>query len=316
MTTAPAIEEFRRMRAAMRGEGTGVPLRPREDDGLFGPGTPTWTVWGASTITPAGYRATVVQMLLPAVAAAVDQFSSYTDDLIGRTRRTGHYFAAVALGDTRTAQETARFVNGMHARVVGHEPITATTYRARDRENLLYVHVTSWHSALALFERYRRPLSPRERAQYWRESQRGSELVGVPADVAPSTHEEVREYFREVAPRLAVGHHARSILDFFDRPLLPEGPTGWALKPAWALTKLVAVPTLPASYRGMINIPQSRLARRVSLPVGRRGLAALEKPCLRRAVWLISPEAYLIQQDALRRQRQWERRGGGRRRGA
>jgi uncharacterized protein (DUF2236 family) len=312
MTAAPGIEEFRRMRATMHGEGTGVPYRPREDDGLFGPGTPTWTVWGASTITPAGYRATVVQMLLPAVAAAVDQFSSYTDDLVGRTRRTGHYFAAVALGDVRTAQETARFVNRMHAQVVGHEPISDRPYRARDLDNLLYVHVTSWHSALVLFERYRRPLSPAERAQYWRESQRGSELVGVPADVAPSTHEEVREYFREVAPRLAVGHHARSIIGFFDRPRLPDGPTGWALRPAWALTRLVAVPTLPAAYRAMINIPQSRLARRISLPVGRRGLAALEKPGLRRAVWLLSPEAYLIQQDALRRQRQWERRGGER----
>jgi uncharacterized protein (DUF2236 family) len=312
MATAPAIEEFRRMRATMRGEGTGVPLRPREDDGLFGPGTPTWTVWGASTITPAGYRATVVQMLLPAVAAAVDQYSSYTDDLIGRTRRTGHYFAAVALGDLRTAQQTARFVNRMHAQVVGHEPITSTTYRARDLDNLLYVHVTSWHSALVLFERYRRSLSSAERAQYWRESQRGSELVGVPAHAAPSTHDQVREYFREVAPRLAVGHHARSILDFFDRPRLPEGPSGWALRPAWAATRLVAVPTIPAAYRAMINIPQSGLARRLSLPVGRHGLTLLEKPVLRRLVWLISPEAYLIQQDALRRQRQWERRGGER----
>ncbi|HEX9681533.1 MAG TPA: oxygenase MpaB family protein [Acidimicrobiales bacterium] len=303
LTSAQEAAEFRRRRHQRRRQPIpGVTGGAREDDGLYGPDTITWRVWSKPTAIIAAYRATIVQMMLPPVATGVNAFSTYRSDTLGRARRTGHYFAAVALGDRRTATETARFVNALHRQVSGVEPSTGRVFTADEPDLAMYVHVTSWQSALAVYERYYGRLSDSDRDAFYTESARGSALVGVPAREAPATHAEVREYYRDMRPQLWVNLDARAIYDWFMRPQM----TWDALPtlPAWEVIKRLAIPTIPRWMREATGIDQPRSIDVASLPVGAVATRALEAQVFNPLFRMLLPEAHEIQQSALARMRE------------
>lgn len=272
--------------------------RRRQDHGLFGPGSPTWAVWSHPAVLIGGWRAAIVQMFHPPTAAGVAQHSVYQGDFCGRLRRTGEYFATVALGDSPSAVMASERLRQVHERVTGIEPLTGRPYRACDPENQLWVHVTSWHSALYAYECYGAGrLSAQYEARYWQECRTASELQDVePADV-PCSRAAVREYFESMRPSLRVSEPARAIM----HSLLPP-PLSWELAPFAPLLPVLAaatVATIPRHMRRLGGFDQSRILDVGARPITRMTVTALTMPVLERLLATLAPEAYAVVHEAL-----------------
>jgi uncharacterized protein (DUF2236 family) len=271
--------------------------RPREDHGLFGPGSPTWDVWDHPALLIAGARAAAVQMFQPATAAGIYQNSVYQKDPLGRLRRTGDYFTTVAFGDGRAVAEAAERLWRVHSRVRGIEPLTGEPYCATDPENQLWVHVTSWHSALICYERYGPGrLSPEREARFWREAQVASELQGLEPGEVPGSRQEVREYFAQMRPKLCVSEAARDTIDWVLAPPVPA-----VLKPFEPAVRLLghaAAATLPRHLRELGHFDYSPLPDAL-LPLVRVACITMSTPVLNRLFVTLSPEAYAVSSAAL-----------------
>lgn len=281
-----------------------APPGPRRDDGLFGPGSVVWKVWSSASMYVAAYRSVIVQMLLPQVAHGVDTASDFTEDPLGRLRRTSHYFAAVALADTPTCELVARQVRALHGRVEGIEPITGQHYRALDQDLLLYVHVTGWHSALVCYERFNEPLSRRERSDYFAAGAVGTELAGLDPERVPTSEHAVRTYFEAIAPQLAHGEHAANVLGWMREPTLPSRMRH--MEPAVRLLKAGATATLPRHVARLSGFEQAELTSATATLALRSAVRALDTEPLGRFQRELVPEAYDIVRSARERQSAWE----------
>lgn len=281
-----------------------APTGPRVDDGLFGPGSVVWKVWSSASMYVAAYRSVIVQMLLPQVAHGVASSSDFSTDPLGRLRRTSHYFAAVALADTRTCEQVARQVRAMHGRVAGIEPITGTSYRALDQELLLYVHVTGWHSAIQCYERFNEPLSRRERMAYYEAGATGTELAGLDPRRVPTSPGAMRAYFEELAPHLAYGEAAAEVLDWMRTPRLPRNLRH--LSPAIHLLRAGATATLPRHVARLSGFEQSATASAAATLALRGAVRALDTEPIGRFQRQVVPEAYDIVRSARERQAAWD----------
>src|SRR5688500_2323268 len=154
--------------------------------GLYGPGSISWEVNREGVLMLGGGAAALMQLAHPYVAHAIEQHSHTKTDPIGRFQRTfGHVFAMV-FGDLDHALRAARRVHAVHTRIEG--PIAEDVgafreghrYEANDPRALLWVHATLTVSALDVFERVVRPLTPSERERYWEESKLFAYLFGIP----------------------------------------------------------------------------------------------------------------------------------------
>jgi uncharacterized protein (DUF2236 family) len=246
----------------------------------------------------AAVRAAVVQMFQPATAAGVYQNSVYQKDPFGRLRRTGAYFMTVIYGDGEAAVEAADNLRRVHSRVTGIEPLSGEPYAANDPENQLWVHVTTWHSALYCYEKYGGgKLTPAREARYWRESQTASELQALDPDSVPGSREQVREYFAAMRPSLCVSEGARETIDWLLAPRAPS-LTLRPLEPALAFVGRAAAATIPSYMRDLGGFGRSRLPDAGVVPLTRAGAALLGVRPLDRVFAAISPEAYAVRQAA------------------
>ena len=283
-----------------------APAGPRRDDGLFGPGTMAWRVWMSSSNLVAAYRSVIVQMVRTPVGTGVAEYSDYQRDPNGRLRRTGHFFAAYALADMRTVEALSRQLHALHKKVKGVDPTTGRPFAALEHEHLLYVHVTGWHSALTCFERFNEPLTEAERRQYWREAAIGTELIGFPGELVPSTPDDVRAYFDEINPSLAYSPAAMHVVEWFKQPRVDHWRDAHAIAGVQVI-KAAAIPTLPRAIQRMTGLEQSPV-RSAAATAAMKGLVGVldRRPAVH-GFRFIMPETHEVVMSARRRQAEWER---------
>jgi uncharacterized protein (DUF2236 family) len=200
---------------------------PRKDDGYFGPGSVSWKVWGHPHIGIAGLMGSLVAVADPVGAAGVAQHSNYRRDPLGRVKRSNAFFLAAVFGDTETAQKAGTTLFRRHAVINGVVPGQAEAYRANTPDSLLFVYVTGWHGVLQTYRRFAGELSDAEEREFYAESVITAELLGLSADLVPSTPEEVHAYL-DIAKRdiMSMTDDAQELLDFYLRP--PFSPV-WPL---------------------------------------------------------------------------------------
>jgi uncharacterized protein (DUF2236 family) len=212
--------------------------RRREDNGFFGPNSPTWKVWTSPTSVIGFKRSIIVETFDPFLAAAVDQQNGVRTNPMGRLDRTGTYFQTIAVGDSRSAIEASEILMKVHARAVGIEPISGQRYGANNPDSQLWIHVTGWHSVLYAYERYGPgPLTEQEEERYWAECAIAAELQTCDPTKVPRSRAEVRDYFAKERSRLCVSEHACSLIHYFLHPPLKH-------KLLWVPMKLFAVATI------------------------------------------------------------------------
>jgi len=257
----------------------------REDQGLLGPDSVAWRVIGHPVSLVGGLRSLIVQSLHPLAMAGVAQHSNYKHRPLDRLRRTAHYVAATAFGDTAAAEKAAATVRRVHSKVRGIDPVTGQPYSADDPETQVWVHAVEWHSFMAAYRTYAGGLSDDEQDRYLSEGVRIAALLGTPAEMVPASREEYREYFESVRSRLCISEAAREAIDFVLHPPLTRDLL--ALQVPLRITSAAALATVPRHLRAMAGIDRPSLLDGVTVAAVRPAAAAIALPVLRDAPALV-----------------------------
>jgi uncharacterized protein (DUF2236 family) len=245
-------------------------------EGLYPEGSITRRVNRENVLLLGGGRALLMQLAHPKVAAGVDEHSDFRSHPIRRLRRTVQMTMAIVFGDRDTALTAARAVNQTHGRVRGRE------YRALDPDLLLWVHTTLVDSAIVTYECFVKPLTDHERDDFYQESKLLGELLGIPRDRFPDTHNDLREYMSLMitSGALAIDSRASELAGLVLRPKLRLLPG-----PAMIPFEIVTAGLLPASLREEYGLAwgaaQRRLYRLMVIALPR--IVAMTPPVLR--VW-------------------------------
>lgn len=225
---------------------------------LFGPGSLTWQVNREAALLLGGGRALLLQLAHPLVAAGVAQHSNFRSDPLQRLWRTLELMLTITFSDAGDAIRAVRQIEKAHSRVrgvldtdVGPFP-KGTRYDANDPELLLWVHATLVDSAMLVYDRFVRRMTPRERATYYQESKRGGRILGVPPELLPDTLEDFEEYMFEMFRDdvLAVGPVGREVARAV---LWPASPAG--LRYVLIVPNFVTFDLLPPLIRERYELP-------------------------------------------------------------
>src|SRR4029453_12626898 len=120
-----------------------------------------------------------------------------------------------------------RWAGGITARGPGSDAVPGRPYSAQDPDLLLWIHAVEVHSAVFAYRSYAGRLTDEDADRYVDEMVRVAELLGMPADIAPRTLGELREYFGGVEG-LQVTPGARESMRLIMNPPLP-----FPLRPLW-----------------------------------------------------------------------------------
>jgi uncharacterized protein (DUF2236 family) len=195
---------------------SGVPENPA-DEGFFGPDSITWRMSTDPASPIAGLRALMIQALHPLAMAGVDQHSDWRQDPVGRLAATSTYVTTISFGERAAAERSAARVRRIHEHVRGADSVTGRDYAASDPVLLLWVHAALVDSGIATARMFGTPLSAGDADRYVAEMVVAAELVGVPAAMVPSSHDELQRYIASVRPELrctpAAGESMAYLLD-------------------------------------------------------------------------------------------------------
>jgi uncharacterized protein (DUF2236 family) len=244
--------------------------------GLYAEDSVTRRVNRENVLFLGGGRALLMQLAHPKVAAGVDEHSDFRSHPIRRLRRTLLITMAIVFGDRETALRAARTVNQVHGRVQGQG------YRALDPDLLLWVHATLADTALATYEAFVSPLTPREREDFYQEFKLLGELLGIPRDRFPDSLRDFNDYMEAMMTTgpVHVDQRAKDLARMVLRPSVRMLP-GPAMIPFEVVTAGLLPPTLRTQY-GLAWGSGQRRAYRLAVNALPR-LVALTPPILR--VW-------------------------------
>jgi uncharacterized protein (DUF2236 family) len=233
------------------------------DPGLVGPDGQVWRVAREKVVLAGGPAALLLQLAHPLVAAGVADHSEFETQPLHRLANTLTAVLTATFCDREQAEAVGARVAAVHTRVTGTlsaatGPFPAgTPYRAGDADLDLWVQATLVKVAIETFDRFVRPLSTEERAQYYDQTKPLGRLFGVTDDVMPPTYADFESYVAGMeADTLAVGDDARAGAAGVLRPKL--GPVGWVARP---LTRLLAAAFLPDSLRAEYGLHWRRRER-------------------------------------------------------
>lgn len=245
--------------------------RPDEmgDPGWFGPDSVAWRVHSDHSLLVAGIAAFTLQALHPLAMAGVAEHSAFSEDFMGRTRRTGEFVQGVVFGSSGDAERLCSVLRNVHRRVVGVAP-DGRPYDASDPDLLDWVHISEYLAIAAANRRFaRRPMDRTELDTYIDEVARVGTATGVVDP--PHTWNQLGAALEHHRPRLAVGEYAAAGVAFLDDPPIIPAPA----KPVWRALWSGAVACLPPLARQLLRLTEPTTADLARCRVVLRILGAL-----------------------------------------
>jgi uncharacterized protein (DUF2236 family) len=215
-----------------------------------------------------------MQLAHPLVARGVAEHSGFEADPFSRLQRTLDASFTIVFGSADQARRAAKGVRAAHRSVRGDG------YDANDPELLLWVHSTLVDTALRVHRRFLRPLRPDEAEEYYAQSMRVAEVLGVPLDLQPPDLTAFRAYVRHQVATLEVSEDARRLAASVLHPRLPV-----VAEPAVILVRNLTAGLLPPPLRrgyGLAWDPARELALRTAT-FAVRGTLPFVPPAVRRA---------------------------------
>lgn len=232
------------------------PIEPADfgDPGWFGPDSVAWRVHANPSLLVAGIAAFTLQALHPLAMAGVAEHSAFSDDFLGRTRRTGEFVQGVVFGSSAKAERLCRMVRKVHEPVVGVAP-DGRPYSASDPELLDWVHIAEYLAIAAANRRFAvAPMDRSEMDRYIAEVARVGEGTGVVDP--PRSWSELLAALERHRPNLAVGEYAAAGVAFLDDPPIIPGPA----KPVWRALWAGATMCLPPVARRLLRLSTPSVA--------------------------------------------------------
>lgn len=211
------------------------------DDGLFPRGSVIRTVYADASVMLGSGTALLLQLAHPSIAAGVHDHSAYEDHPLDRLFGTLFSVTGVVFGSRAEAELIGSAIRRVHERVTG------PGYRALDPELLGWVNATLLGTAVDLYQRMIRRLSPAELDEIVRDSALVGQVFGCPPGAQPGDWPGFRSYWEGAVSALEVSPTARRVA----RSLLwgrglPAGP---AWLPPLAVARAVTAATLPPRLR-------------------------------------------------------------------
>jgi uncharacterized protein (DUF2236 family) len=213
-----------------------------------------WRVHADPSLLVAGIAAFTLQALHPLAMAGVAEHSAFSDDFLGRTRRTGEFVQGVVFGSSQRAERLCARVRAVHRPVVGNAP-DGRAYDATDADLLDWVHIAEYLAIAAANRRFAlEPMSRSELDRYIAEVARVGEGTGVPHP--PRSWTEILASLEHHRPALAVGEYAAAGVAFLDDPpILPP-----AAKPVWRALWAGAIACLPPVAMRLLRLSPPSVA--------------------------------------------------------
>ena len=263
-------------------------------EGLFGPGSITWTLWREPALLVAGVPAVMLQLGHPAIATGIGRLSNFQDDILGRARRTFISLYQLVFGDLDEALSASRRLHLLHRRVRGviedpGGPLDGQPFRANDQELLRWVGGTVSVLGRHVFERLVRPLTPSERVDWFREFVLISAASGVLPENQPRDIDALDAWFEAElgSGRLRLTPLGREVSQALFNTAYTRGP----------IDEIVCAGLMPPAWRELYGLRWGR-SERVAFggfagamrlyhrtqPVALRAAPAWHQGCLRVAL--------------------------------
>jgi uncharacterized protein (DUF2236 family) len=220
-----------------------------DDQGYFGPESPTWTVHAEMPTLVAGIRALLMQTLHPGAMAGVHDWSRYRTDAAGRLTGTIRWIVAVTFGSRAQAERESSRVRHFHDRVTGSYRVGESTvaYSAHDAELLDWVHLAFTEAFLGAHETWGGRI-PGGADAYVRDWAIAGQLVG--AQNTPVTRAELHERLEDLRIRGVLRRDERvdDAVRFLRKP--PIAGSGIAYRILFA----GAVASIPPEFRRLLGL--------------------------------------------------------------
>ena len=258
MTVTGFQREFRRRFVKLlSGSDNGNPpwldvVANGDQPGLYLPNDAPWIVHRDFATLVGGIRALLVQALHPGSLTGVAQHSRYKDEPLGRLAGTIRWLTVTTFGSQDAVAGEASRVNGMHDRVKGKYDTNEgmkRSYKAADRDLLMWVHVAFMESFLRTHQFYSSAPIPGGADNYIAQWSKAVEPLGL-TDV-PMNEAELQELMSGFWPELRRDAKTDSVISFIKNPPLPPGT-----KPFYNLFFQAAVTSLPANYAELLDMKQ------------------------------------------------------------
>lgn len=144
-----------------------------------GPDSVSWRVFkNPIALSVGGVAAVLLEFADARIRSGVWDHSTYKQDPIGRSQRTGMAAMVGVYGPKAAARRVIQGVTNMHARVQGETP-KGEAYKALDVELLDWVSATAVWGFVTAYDRFVAKLSEDEKQRYYSEGEPVARLYGV-----------------------------------------------------------------------------------------------------------------------------------------
>jgi len=249
ISAGPRSALRRRLLVALTGDPDGqaswiAEVGEGDDEGYFGPESPTWVVHGDMPTLVAGIRALLMQSLHPGAMAGVHDWSRYRTDAAGRLTGTIRWIVAATFGSRAQADRESARVGRFHDRVSGTYG-DGVAYSAHDPELLDWVHLAFTEAFLGCQETWGSAIDADRYVADWATAGR---LVG--AQNTPSSRSELHARLEDLRARGVLRRDERvdDAVLFLRRP--PIAGSGLAYRILFA----GAVASIPPEFRRLLGL--------------------------------------------------------------
>ena len=228
----------------------------KADPGYFGPKSMMWKVNKEITVLFGGARALLMHAAHPLIAAGARQTSFYQRDPWKRLIRTLSLQNSVTFGTKEEADESALRINKLHEVIKGKDEITGGNYDALNQEQLLWVHACLQISSIYFYEKTVKKLTEKQKDQYHKENMKAAELVLVDKNIAPKTHNELRDWVIQKSREkdyILLTDVAKDVKEIID-----GGPVPIHIKPIWPFIAFTAFNSLPKEFKEIYGIKNTK----------------------------------------------------------
>lgn len=250
--------------------------------GLFGPDSMMWRFGSHNVNFICSWRAVLLQLAHPWVAAAVRDHSKVKTSVVRRFHGTFQKVFGMIYGDLDHAFRLARGLHAMHIGIQGPVadaadhgiPNPHERYSANTLEPMTWVYATLWETLIVTNELIWGPIPLADKEAFYQETFRFALLFGIPRDSLPPDWESFLAYNHEMwtSDQLRVTPAARDMASFVGGLRVFPG-SRYVCKRGRAFAAM----TLPENLRVAFDLPEPTPKLRASVERDLRRLHWLDR---------------------------------------
>ena len=174
------------------------------EDGFFKPESMIRRISQEGVVLLGGGHAILLQLAHPFISAGVDDYSNFQSEILTRLYHTISFMHSLVFEGRKKAHKSIEHFHAVHNNIKGYlwhrsgNYPPNTYYSGSDPQAKLWVHATFIHTSLKVYEKFIKPLTPEERINYYSDSLKLAELLGIPSYIVPESPDEFQRYMKSM----------------------------------------------------------------------------------------------------------------------